>query len=100
MIKGRLEARHFFFYAILSKTIAILETIVYTNAKIKKLKFSLNGLSRKGPTLGVFYYFFYKNEHVDKKSCIFCTTVLKYYTIEICVYRSKIMSEDNNEIHI
>ena len=56
MIKVRLEARHFFFYAILSKTIAILETIVYTNIKQKKHWFSLNGQSRKGPSLGVFYF--------------------------------------------
>ena len=59
MIKVRLEARHFFFYAILSKTIEILETIVYTNTNRKKQKFSLNGLSRKGPSLGVFYFVTY-----------------------------------------
>ena len=56
MIKVRLEARHFFFYAILSKTIAILGTIVYTNIKQKKRRFSLNEQSRKGPSLSVFYF--------------------------------------------
>ena len=76
MIKVRLEARHFFFYAILPKTIAIFETIVYPNANRKKLKFSLNGLSRKGPTLGVFFV-----PYLVAVACYFWETIDKIANI-------------------